>query len=154
MSFSGKTVLRAALLLVLAALLAFIWGSSLRSSEASHHQSEAALQTLSPAVEAFMGKSPITEPQLRKMAHFSEFAALGALLVLIWAAFCPVSPQTVFNSLSLGLFAAVADESLQILSSRGSQVSDILLDFSGVCAGVVFSLLLLFTVKAVRRRQR
>ncbi len=50
--------------------------------------------------------------------------------------------QAVVNCLSAGLAAAVTDEALQLLSDRGSQVSDVLLDLGGAAAGTAFILLI------------
>ena len=47
--------------------------------------------------------------------------------------------QSLFNCLFVGLSVAVLDETIQIFSNRGSSVLDVLLDFSGVCMGVILA---------------
>ena len=146
MNHTAKKISAVILLLLTAALLIFIWGNSLMSRQQSHLQSEAALQAVSPVFDS-VSKGGITETALRKLAHFLEFFALSAVITLLLRLFRPVSVQLIFNILSLGLIAAVIDESLQILSKRGPLVSDILIDQSGVCVGAVFALLIILIAK-------
>ena len=44
-------------------------------------------------------------------------------------------PQGFVNCAFAGLAVAVTDEALQLISNRGSQVQDVLLDFAGFLAG-------------------
>ncbi|MBP1557224.1 MAG: VanZ family protein [Oscillospiraceae bacterium] len=152
MNSTAKRTCAVILLLITAALLIFIWGNSLMSRQLSHLQSEAALQAVSPLVDS-MTESGLTEPMLRKIAHFTEFFAVSAALTLLLRLFRPTSPQLIFNCLSLGLMIAVVDESLQIISARGPLVSDILLDFCGVIAGTVFSLVVASICEKVLRKR-
>ncbi|MBP0981230.1 MAG: VanZ family protein [Oscillospiraceae bacterium] len=152
MNSTAKRTCAVILLLITAALLIFIWGNSLMSRQQSHLQSEAALQAVSPLVGS-MTESGLTEPMLRKIAHFAEFFAVSAALTLLLRLFRPTAPQLIFNCLSLGLMIAVVDESLQIVSARGPLVSDILLDFCGVIAGTVFALAITVICKKVFRKR-
>ena len=113
---------------VLTALwLLFVWGHSLMpasvSKEESHHWL-ALLQTWLPW---------LTDYLIRKAAHFTEYAVLGALLFGaadtrygLWFPPC------------FGVLAALADETVQLFAAgRSGQVSDVWLDLAGFLAGWV-----------------
>ncbi len=121
-------------------LLGFIWGNSLLSREDSAMTSLWILQLLTPVLEIFLGPGQVSHHFVRKLAHFAKFAVLGFVLYgnvklraqrrpWLWAG-------------QLGFCAAFLDESIQIFSGRGPQISDVWLDFSGVLIGILFALLL------------
>lgn len=128
--------------ILLAAILAFIWGNSAMPGEASG--------ALSGWVGALLGRiAPFLTTEsglhfLRKAAHFSEFAALG--MTLTWM-FCMVSRRKGWQySLPLicGGVVACIDETIQIFSpGRYSSIIDVLIDCSGVLTGCLVLLLLL-----------
>ena len=70
---------------------------------------------------------------IRKLAHFLEFAILGVILCNVYVAF-GVSHRTATGYiLFLGLAVAVSDEYIQLHSpGRSALVTDVILDFSGV----------------------
>ena len=117
-------------LVLLILVLLFIWGNSLLNVDLSSAESGRLVRLL----EKLFGEGNVSEHFVRKLAHFTEFAALGFLLCLLF--------ERYFLAAAHGLFAAVADESLQLLSGRGSQVKDVLLDFTGVLFGALAALLL------------
>ena len=123
------------LIFLLVLTLAFIWGNSLLDAEHSSTGSGRVVEFL----EVFFGEGNVSEHLVRKLAHFSEFALLGAELMLL------------FEKLPLaaahGLFAAVTDEALQLLSDRSGEVKDILLDFSGSVCGAAFILIILLILR-------
>ena len=139
MNSTVKRTCAIALLILIFVLLAFIWSNSLMDKRQSHLQSLAFLQFIS-SLFGSISKSGLTEAVLRKIAHFLEFFSLSVVITSIFRLFRPTSLQLIFNTLSLGLIAAVIDESLQIISARGAMISDVLLDFCGVIAGTVFAL--------------
>lgn len=73
------------------------------------------------------------EHTIRKLAHFCEFALLCWMLCKTFYAFGVGARTAGGYILWLGLMIAVADEYIQLFADgRGSRVSDILLDFSGI----------------------
>ena len=157
----GKTVL----LVLVALMLAFIWGHSLMSVEQSGAESLQIVEMLKGVFSRVCGLLGIggaveavwiTDHLVRKTAHFVEFAVLGGLLCLV----CKVCMVTGGESgvgksggksgseptksgvvravcaCLLGLLAAFLDETLQLFSGRGSMVADVWLDFAGVVCGV------------------
>ena len=137
--------------LLLALTLAFIWGNSLLSIPESQSESLWILDLLNPLLDFVFGPGVVTDHILRKTAHFCEFALLGAELRLLFRLLGQKGLQGQSNALFAALAAAVTDESLQLLSDRGSQVRDVLLDFSGSFTGALLMLLLLLW--ADRRRK-
>ena len=117
--------------------IGFIWGNSMKSRSESQLLSLGMLDFLRPLLGAIFSPENVTDHLVRKLAHFTEFAALGAEFALLSVFLRKLSFQSILNCLFAGLVVAVADETIQIFSSRGSQVIDVVLDFSGVIAGVL-----------------
>lgn len=137
-------------LLLLVLTLGLIWGHSAESWEDSHERSMKIADSISGPVIRLFGLEIESEYLLRKGAHFAEFALLGCELALLMLLRQRSSLQDLINCLFCGLLAAVIDESIQILSDRGSSLKDVLLDFSGVIAG---SLLLFCLFEAAAKRR-
>lgn len=83
-----------------------------------------------------------------------EYAALGIELTLLLIVSRRVRWQAAFNCAFFGMTVTLTDETIQIFSDRGSQVQDVWLDFSGVCAGVGVMLLIRWFAVALCRRVR
>lgn len=130
--------------------LAFIWGNSMQSPEISQALSLGVLEKIKPLLEVVAGAGQVTDHLVRKLAHFTEFAALGAELALLLMLTGRVRPQPVVNGAFLGLIVALLDETIQIFSHRGAQIQDVWLDFAGLCAGLLGALGLWLLIKAVR----
>lgn len=146
-----QTIYTAVNILLLVALLLFIFGNSLQDRAASTQQSLGGLAVLSGLLKSIFGHSELTEHIVRKLAHFCEFSALGFFTLHLCAVRHRIQWHYILHSLFFGLICAVTDESLQLLSDRSAQVTDILLDFSGVvCGSVVF--LLLYAIHRIWRQ--
>lgn len=114
--------------------LAFIWGHSCMSIQESAAESGVVTRLLAPLLEVFVGEGNVTNHLVRKLAHFAEFAVLGAQLLLLrrkraWG--------DIVRSVELGSLAAFLDESIQLLSRRGAQIADVWLDTFGVVFGIM-----------------
>ena len=131
------------------AMLVFIWGNSFVPGEISGEISGGIFEVVSDLFAVFGDKGQFV---LRKLAHFSEFTALGFFLTGLWRNSSCREQVTV--PLLLGLAAACIDETVQIFSpGRGSSLIDVWIDFSGVCLGFLLSRLLrhLLDRKAARK---
>lgn len=119
-------------LCLLAVNLAFIWGNSLMPGALSQAFSDwvkAMLAQLIPSV----GSSGSGGFVLRKLAHFSEFAALGALLGWLCAMLGRKKPLPFL----LGAAAACIDETIQcFVPGRGPALRDVGIDCGGVLTGL------------------
>ena len=144
------------LILCLILNLLFIWGNSLLPREVSARLSDrvnvmnAAAEKLGLGPDFFTfhtdedgdGEPDRTSLLVRKIAHLTEFACLGALLRLL-------TDERKGASALCALYAAgtaASDEALQLLSHRGAQLRDVLLD----CAGAGLGILLIAAVRRAR----
>ena len=132
--------------------LAFIWGSSMLPKVQSANQSNGVFASLQGVLDKIFGAGVITEEILRKLAHGGEFMLLGVEICLVWLFSARFSLKTLHEICFLGLFVAVADESIQILSKRGPLVSDILIDFGGIIVGVLIFFGVYAIVKTVKNK--
>ena len=144
-------------LLLTAAILSFIFGMSLKSRDDSAEMSGGIVAMLKPI---FDPNNKIPEESfhhaVRKLAHFTEFAALGASLWgLFWSAGRLWGGRFVSLPILLVLVCAVGDEFIQYFTGRGSMVTDVVLDFCGGTFGLgVFALALLAFEKVRRGKKR
>ena len=131
------------------ATVAFIWGNSMLGSKASSNVSNSVLGALDPIIRRF-GIVSKDDLWLRKLAHFTEFAALGAELLFLAAVKGKSGFQTASNCAFAALLVALTDETIQLISGRNSQVLDVLLDFSGSLTGILIAWLICRLIKKRR----
>ena len=76
---------------------------------------------------------------VRKCAHASEYALLGALVLLTACTYVKMSPKTVAAAVVISILYAASDEFHQkFVPGRSCQFTDVLIDSAGVLAGVGF----------------
>ena len=143
---------------VCAVNLAFIWGHSLLSVSLSSGESSRILRFLLSALHIEVSPDQFSSLHhlLRKFAHFTEFACLGALSATItyYISDRDISRTWTVKSLPIlfCLLAASTDETIQIYTGRGNSVSDILLDFCGsLCAMLVFFIIVLIKSRSEQK---
>lgn len=139
------------IVLFIVATLVFIWGNSLESVALSSDKSRWVLKYMVSDLEPVFGKKTVTDHLIRKLAHLMEFGLLGVWLALFMIMRRHVRLQAIANCLFFGLSAAVLDEALQHLSGRGSQVSDVLLDFAGAAGGMLVVIAVRWGVLRIRK---
>lgn len=113
--------------------LGFIWGNSLLPAEVS--------QALSDWVKGFLTVLSSGEPGpssgsglLRKIAHFTEFTALGLLLSWLFI----LLQKKRWYPLPLGMAAAGVDETIQFfVPGRSPGIMDVGIDTCGVLTGML-----------------
>ena len=121
-----------------ALVLCFIWGNSLMPGWVSEKLSLWLQSLLNTAVSVPEEPVPGDDMLLRKFAHFSEFALLGALLC--WQLGMLGKEKKL--ALPLGFGAACLDELIQcFVPERGPGLKDVALDTCGVAAGIGLLLL-------------
>ena len=138
--------------ILIALNLIFIWGNSCLNTSTSLEGSNAVFDTVKPVFDATFGKDVITLNVFRKTAHFVEFCCFGFLINLLYLLIYGVNKSKLSQIFSIGLFVAVIDESLQILSNRGASVQDVLLDYAGYAFGVAFLFLCFLIYKSIRKK--
>ena len=125
--------------------LIFIWGNSLLPGEISG--------TFSDWVKSILAQVLPVGPDdgsggglLRKMAHFTEFAALGMLLAWLHG----MLQKGKLRPFLWGVLAASVDETIQrFVPDRGPSVKDVCIDSAGVLTGII---LLWFGYNYVKKR--
>ena len=142
-----KNRLRRALRLALLVTLCFIWGNSLLGREDS--------ASLSLGFTAWLHSIglPVSEHFVRKSAHFCEFGLLGAETALLLRLRGGLGFQNGVNSAFICLLTAVTDETIQSFTGRGSQVRDVVLDFSGALLAILICSALAWRVERKQRIQ-
>ena len=149
MSEKKRRVLSTVLICLCIATVAFIWGNSMLGSKASSNVSNSVLGALDPIIRRF-GIVSKDDLWLRKLAHFTEFAALGAELLFLAAVRRRLGLQAASNCAFTALLAALTDETIQLISGRNSHVLDVLLDFSGALTGILIAWLICRLIKKRR----
>lgn len=146
-----------ALLILVALVLCFIWGNSLLPARFSN--------AISNRVTAIVGgeithsaeqekNSPtwLTSGHIRKLAHMTEFGALGAVCILITVSRGKKVREHLSTIALLGLSAAVIDETIQLFTGRTSAVKDIWIDSAGFAIGCVLSWVMAYLLVLRKRR--
>ena len=119
--------------------LVFIWGNSLLPGEVSQAFSDWVKDLLNRLLpgggeDSLLGGGGL----LRKIAHFTEFAALGTLLGWLFG----MLRKGNLPPILLGMAAACVDETIQIfVPGRGPGLKDVAIDTAGVLTGLVLLLI-------------
>jgi len=127
----------------------FIFRNSLENGAQSSARSQAVMQLVNGAL-AKVHLGPLSEHLIRKLAHFSEFALEGFLLMLCIRVYTKHFVRHMSWPLLGGMTTALMDETIQLHSpNRTSSVVDVWIDMSGVVAGLLFALIILLIVRGV-----
>lgn len=145
--------LRVILLLITAGLVAFAFIHSSMPSDVSEGESESVMLFLQNILNFLGFGAELTDHIVRKAAHFTEYTAIGTMLMSCAYSFDRIKPYRFYpHILFAGLFTAVIDEAIQLnVPGRSGQITDVLLDFSGVIAGTLI-MLTIFTVYRKKRK--
>jgi VanZ family protein len=148
-----KETVRAVLTVLIVLTLIFIFRNSTDSKEESSALSLYVKELVGPILEVFVGKGNVTEHLVRKLAHFTEFFALGTEFSFLIINEKQVAPAGISLILLAGLVSALSDETIQLFFDRGSSVMDVWLDFAGYCSAVALILLIFFAdLRLINRR--
>lgn len=117
--------------------IAVIWGNSLLPGSISGAISGWVRDLLASLFPGGSGEPDSGHGLLRKLAHFTEFSCLGALLT--WLLAMVQKPKAL--ALPCGFLVASADETIQrFVPERGPSFKDVLIDTAGVTAGILLLL--------------
>ena len=128
-------------------VIAFIFFNSLQNAERSSSASDFVADVLS----AIFGKEVKNMTHLiRKLAHFFEYAVLGAVFCIVKEKLKKFNTETV---ILIGLLCALCDETIQLFSAgRSGQIGDIWIDFCGFLSGLgVFFLIKWIKNKKIKK---
>lgn len=141
---SGR-FLRVLLLALTLLWLAFILGRSLRPAPESSLESGWFVRLFRRVIPS------ITDHAVRKLAHLTEFAVLGLLLLADFRVF---GKKTMIRPLLCGLLTAVLDENVQrFIPGRSCELRDVLIDGCGVALGCLTAVLF-SSLRAKRKRKK
>lgn len=134
----------------IAIIFAFV--HSAMPSDISSEESEGLAQLIYRFLENFGIDLSTAEFITRKLAHFTEYAFIGAFSTCTAYSFNRFKPHIYLpHILFTGLFTAVIDETIQLFSEgRAGMVQDVLIDFSGVC----FGMLIMLAAFAIYRKKK
>ena len=138
-------------LIVLTLLFVFI--QSMLPPEKSSAESEVVGDIIEEIIPPDTNAGQYIQINLRKIAHFVEFAILGVELSIYVLFF---TKRRIFVALSYfsALFAAFIDESIQMFSGRGPAILDVWIDFFGFFVFSTVVYLIFFTVSYFLGRHR
>lgn len=143
---------RRVLWMLLVLLLGFIWGHSLQNGTASQAESQSVLHLALARWGNLPGMGWLNFYTIRKLAHLTEFAALGMVLSGLAGLY---GKRSLFLVLCWGACVGAVDEGIQLFSpGRSAQVSDVLLDTCGVLAGALVLRLVCWLVRGKRTKER
>ena len=121
---------RKTLTILLILTICFIWSNSILNREYSGEESNWVLHIF----DLLFGKGVFSGQFVRKLAHFTEFCALGMELYGLMRRY----PLAVTHA----LFVALSDETIQYFSGRFPSVADVWLDWAGALFGALIVLLI------------
>ena len=140
MKYSQKRIRLCTCLLIIN--LIFIWGNSLMPGEISSRISGWVGELVKNLLNLPVGEEEGGHGLLRKIAHFSEFACLGALICWRLGMAGVTGRSLAALALFGGLATACMDETIQIfVPDRASSLIDVWIDTSGAAVGMIFLLL-------------
>ena len=151
-----KIILRAVLTTLTGALIGWIFSNSLKNAESSSSQSGAVLRAIQNFFDVLFpgGGIVVSSHFIRKAAHFSEYALLGAMLFFIYRSYT-VKWKTFFIPAFLAAAVPFLDEGLQFFSEgRSPQLTDVGIDLAGALFGMLFAWAVLYVAAAIRRKRR
>ena len=123
--------------------IGFIWFHSFLNGDDSSEESQMFLGFFQDLFNFLGIPEDMGEFIIRKCAHFLEFSGLGFLLTCDLYLFCKYPIKNIPATLLIGLLTACIDETIQIFSvGRSSKVTDVWVDFSGIVAATVVTVIL------------
>ena len=128
------------------AILLFIWGQSAIPTAQSARESGWLTENIINPILQLIGLDGVRDHVVRKAAHITEFFVFSAVIAQLWKG-------RPLGTLLTGLLVAFLDESIQILSHRGAQVSDVWIDLIGVAAGTLAGCLIWWIGERTRRHK-
>ena len=158
------------LLILTIGWMCFIFYQGSRQLSDSYHNSDVVVNKVVSLIETIYEKvnpdssqETIITPErrvklaylIRKSAHFFEYGALAALLIIVFYLLKQSSLNRVVYSLFITLLCAVMDEFYQSFINRGSRVQDIIIDFSGALVGTIFVVIgmKIFTIIKIKKER-
>ena len=117
--------------------------------EASSAESNAVSDAIEPIIPSDTEIGEVVHTNIRKIGHFVEFGLLGIETALFFFFYTKKRIKELLHFLFSALFIGLIDETVQIFSGRGPDVSDVWLDFSGFSVLFFVTLGLIFIISKI-----
>ena len=140
------------LIIIFSLIVCFIWGNSVLSSQLSSSISIAVGEFFASIFGTGDGVTTVGCLSVRKMAHFTEFAALGVVASLLFKLFLKNKNVYMLILALCGVFVALMDETIQIFSNRGSSVRDVWIDVFGYVVGCMIVAAICFARARLKKK--
>ena len=135
-------------------LLALIWGNSCLNGETSGRFSGWVGQLIGSIFPFLSPDSKYGHLILRKLGHFSEFAALGLCLRWLYGMLMARKSLTLVLPLISAMAVAAIDESIQIFTpDRHSSIVDVGIDSCGALTGILILHIFWLILRRLRKNQ-
>ncbi len=135
----------------------FIFSNSLQDANTSGELSGRLLDTIKSVLTLLniQNADSLSQYILRKLAHFSEFAAQSCFLSSYFISKNKKFKEFLIYVLFTGLFSGCFDEFLQLFPvGRAGMIQDVFIDFSGTIAGILFTTLIYLSIKQIKNQNR
>ena len=144
---------RVLIVLMIVTALSFFAQSAL-PPEASSAESDAVSSILELIIPHDTSIGQFVHSNLRKIGHFCEYGLLGseaALFVMLYTKKRIAASAVAFTCAQ---FIALCDETVQIFSGRGPQISDVWIDIFGFSTLFAITLCMAVAIRALTNRLR
>lgn len=133
------------------AAIGFIFGNSSMSAEVSAEESSYVMEFINRVLCSINSDWSLNDFVVRKLAHFTEFAILGALLTITVYLYTGKRLKSLVISVPIGICIAVSDELIQTASEgRSCEIRDMLIDSSGV---IIAALCVILIITLISKRK-
>lgn len=143
----------ALIIIMMITVLSFFVQSAL-PPETSSAESDAVSDVIEPIIPSDTPVGEFVHPNIRKIGHFSEFGLLGleaAIFVFLYTKNQIRATAVAFISAQL---IALLDETAQIFSGRGPEITDVWIDIFGFSTLFIITVGAAFLVRAITNRLR
>ena len=141
--FNIKRIFQIILAVCIVLTLLFIFIQSMLPPETSEKESNKVGDAVAEIIPPETKPGSFIQINLRKIAHFTEFALLS-LFVSLYIIFYMPKIKSALLTLPLALFCAFIDETIQCFTGRGPSITDVWIDFSGflIVSAVIYAIAL------------
>ncbi len=145
-------ILRWLLIFLIISTLLFIFGNSLATKEQSSAESGAVADIISEIFPPNTSFGKFLQDNLRKIAHFAEFFALGSEVTIYVIFFVEKKRQAFVRIAPLSFVVGFFDETLQYFSDRGPAIFDVWIDALGYLSAFVILLAIFYLVLYIKSK--
>lgn len=143
-------IIRLIVTLILLRVIVFIFSNSAQVGADQALRSQGVTEIYQEIAEQVGFLPQLTNYQIRKLAHFTEYALEG-FVALIWLdLFSRRYMSHVSWPVLFCVLTAMADETLQlVVSGRQSQILDVWIDTAGALTGIALSILVMLVLRLI-----